>query len=150
MFRVREIKSKGYILIYTLTTCSLCLFIALGCYKMEILIKQNVERTEKNILKVDKEQKHREYILTALDQHIYENIKNISEEEIKRFFNSLDNFSLSYEESTVQYNKDKDCFLVQYYLKGKFYKEELYEYRVDGSSVVYGCIDYSFLKGELK
>ncbi|MCT8976045.1 hypothetical protein N4T77_05485 [Clostridium sp. CX1] len=117
---------------------------------MEILIKQNVERTEKNILKVDKEQKHREYILTALDQHIYENIKNISEEEIKRFFNSLDNFSLSYEESTVQYNKDKDCFLVQYYLKGKFYKEELYEYRVDGSSVVYGCIDYSFLKGELK
>lgn len=117
---------------------------------MEILIKQNTERTANNILKVEEIQKIKEYILTELDQYIYENVENIGEEELKTFLNSLGNFQLSYEESTITYNKDRDCFLIQYYIDGKFYKEELYEYKVHGPSVIYGCINYSFDKGELK
>lgn len=117
---------------------------------MEFLIKENSIKLQKNILKVDKSQKSKEYLLTELDEYIYVNVKDITEEDIKKFFSSLNDFTLIYEESCIKYNKEKDCFLIQYSINHKFYKEEFYEYKVNDAFITYGCIDYSFREGELK
>lgn len=150
MFRFRKSKSKGYTLIYVLIINSLCLSIVFGCYKMEFLKRENSIKMKKNILKVDKLQKYREYLLTELDENIYGNVNNITEEEIKNYLSSADGFSLIYDQCCIKYVKDKNYFLVQYYINNKFYKEEFYQYKVNDSSIIYGCIDYSYTKGVLK
>lgn len=150
MFRVRKSKNKGYTLIYVLIINGLCLSIVFGCYKMEFLRRENSIKMKKNILKVDKLQKYKEYLLTELDENIYGNVMNITEEEIKKYLTSTDSFSLTYDQCSVKYIKDKNYFLVQYYINNKFYKEEFYQYKVNGNSIIYGCIDYSYTKGVLK
>lgn len=150
MFRFRKGTKKGYILIYVLLVNSLCLLIALGCYKMECLKTENSLKLQKIILKVDKLQKSKEYIFTELDDYICENIKYENEEDIKNYFNSSEDFKLTYEECIVNYNKDKNYFLVQYYSNNKFCKEEFYKYKLNGKSVIYSCIDYSYKEGVLK
>ena len=56
----------------------------------------------------------------------------------------------SYNESHIEYTKNNNCFSIQYYINHKFYKEELYEYKIVNGSMRYGCIDYSFEKGKIK
>lgn len=149
MLRFRKGKNKGYILIYVLIISSLCLSIVFGCYKMEFLRRENSIKMKKNALKVDKTQKCKEYLLTELDEYIYENVNNVTEEDIKNYFSAVNGFSLTYEQCCVKYNKDKNYFLVEYYINNKFYKEEFYQYKVNGTSIIYGCIDYSYAKGVL-
>lgn len=150
MFRIRESKNKGYTLIYVLIISSLCLSIVFGCYKMEFLRRENSIKMNKNALKVDKLQKYKEYLFTELDEHIYGNVNNVTEEEVKNYFSSIDEFSLTYDQCCIKYNKDKNYFLLQYYIDNKFCKEEFYQYKVNNNSTFYGCIDYSYVKGVLK
>lgn len=150
MFGIRKNKNKGYTLIYVLIMSSLCLSMVLGCYKMELLRRENSIKMNKNVLRVDKLQKYKEYLFTELDEHIYENVKNITDDEIKSYLSSIKDFSLTYDECCIKYNKDKNYFLVQYYVNHKFCKEEFYQYKVNGNYIVYGCIDYSYVKGVLK
>jgi len=150
MFRIRKNKNKGYTLIYVLIISSLCLSIVFGCYKMEFLRRENSIKMNKNALKVDKLQKHKEYLFTELDEHIYGNVENVTEEEVKNYFSSIEEFSLTYDQCYIKYNKDKNYFLLQYYIDNKFFKEEFYQYKVNGNSILYGCIDYSYVKGVLR
>lgn len=151
MFRVRTRKSqKGFILVYVLFACSLCFAIVLGIYKMEVLIRRNDLKLQKNIMQVDNIQKSREYLLTELDDNIYKNVNCISEEEVKKFLNSTTDASIKYDDNLIKYINDSDCFLAEYYINHEFYKEELYQYKIINGSIFYGCIDYSYSKGEIK
>lgn len=151
MFSIRKKKNRsGFILVYVLFIGSICLSIAASCYKTEYLIRKNSLNFQKYSLKVNGIQKQKEYLLTQLDQYIYKNINDITEDEIKKYFQDAQSFSLSYEQCYVTYFNSRNCFLLVYYLNNKFYKEELYEYKVVGDSVNYGCIDYSFKKGDIK
>lgn len=150
MLRTRQGKSKGYTLIYVLIINSICLSIVFGCYRMEVLRRQNSIRAREKALRIDRIQKYKEYLLTELDEYIYVNANDITEEDIKSYFNSIDDFSLTYNQCCIKYNKDSNCFLAQYYINNVFYKEEIYQYKVNGNSVIYGCTDYSYAKGVLK
>lgn len=150
MFRLRKSKNKGYTLIYVLIINSLCVFIAFGCYKMELLVRENSMKMKNNVVKVDKLQKYKEYLFTELDENIYGNVNNITEDDIKKYLDSISDFCLIYDQCCIKYVKDKNYFLVQYYINNRFCKEEFYQYKVEGNSIIYGCIDYSYVKGVLK
>jgi hypothetical protein len=117
---------------------------------MEILIRSNNLKLQKNASKVDVLQKEREYLLTELDENICKNVSIISENEVKTYLSSISDFNVKYNDSCVKYIKNNNCFLVQYFINSKFYKEELYEYTIIDGSVFYGCIDYSFKQGGIK
>lgn len=151
MFRTRERKSKkGFILVYVLFACSLCFLIVLGVYKMEVLIRNNDLKLQQNTMKVDIIQKPREFLLTQLDENIYESVSYISEEGVKEFFNTTTSTAIKYDDNLIKYINDSNCFLAEYYINHKFYKEELYEYKIINGSIFYGCIDYSYKKGGIK
>ena len=137
-------------MIYVLIMSSICISIVFGCYKMEFLRRENSVKMYKNTMRVDKSQKYKEYLFTELDEYICENVKDITEDDIKNYFDSAIDFELTYEQCKIKYNKDRNYFLVQYYINNKFYKEEFYQYKVRGKSIIYGCIDYSYLKEVLK
>lgn len=151
MFGIRKKKSeRGFILIYVLFICSLCFIIVLGFYKMEVLIRSNNLKFQSNVLKVDNLQKTREYLLTELDENIYMNVSSIDENAVKEYLNSIADFKGKYNDSYVEYVKNNNCFLIQYYINHKFYKEELYEYKIVNGEIFYGCIDYAFEQGGIK
>lgn len=149
MLRTGKGRNKGYTMIYVLIMSSICISIVFGCYKMEFLRRENSVNMYKNIMRVDKSQKYKEYLFTQLDGYICENVKGITEDDIKNYFHSLIDFKLTYENCTIKYDKDKNYFLVQYYINNEFYKEEFYQYKVRGNSIIYGCIDYSYLEDDL-
>ncbi len=148
-FRKRKNRS-GFILIYVVFIVTLCIFIALNCFSLEMLKRENNLKMEKNILKVEVTQKIKEYLFTDLDEFLYKNKADITNEGIKDYLKSTTDSSIQYEDSYIEYNKEKNYFLVVYYVNNKFYKEEFYEYRVKDKLIFYTCIDYSFKKGELK
>ncbi|MBV7275047.1 hypothetical protein I6U48_19285 [Clostridium sp. PL3] len=114
---------------------------------MEVLIRNNNLKMEKSLVKVDKLQKTREYLLTELDDNIYKNVSVIDENSVKEYFVSMSKLDEKYEDSYIEYIKNNNCFLIQYYINHKFYKGELYEYKIANGLIYYGCIDYSFEKG---
>ncbi len=152
MFSIRKREStRGFILIYVVFIVTLCIFIALNCFKLEVLKRENNLKMQKNILKVEYEQKTKEYIFTQLDEFLYKNVTNLTSDGIKAYLDSLSGTIVQYEDSHIEYNKSQNCLLVVYYKDGKFSKEELYQYRVENNSIFYTCIDYSFKEGvELK
>jgi hypothetical protein len=106
---------------------------------------------QKNVLKVEYAQKTKEYIFTLLDELLYTNVTNLTSDSIKAYLDSLSGTIVQYEDSHIEYNKSQNYFVVIYYKDGKFYKKELYQYKVENNSIFYTCIDYSFEKGaELK
>lgn len=110
---------------------------------------ENNLKFQKNSLKINTIQKYAEYLLTELDEYILANVSAITQDDIRVHFSSLYDFSISYEECNISYVPNKDCFLIEYYLNHKFYKEELYEYKIYNNSLIYRCIDYSFERGRI-
>lgn len=113
---------------------------------MEMLRRSNNLAMSKNVVKVDLIEKHKEYLLTELNDYVHKNILNLTEEETRNYFTSLDDFKISYEGSYIVYDKKRDCFKGEYNINGKFYKKELYEYQVSNAVITCSCIDYSFEK----
>lgn len=151
MFRIRKEKSKrGFILIYVLFICSICFIVVLGFYKMEVLIRDNNLKLQSNVIKVDKLQKTKEYLLTELDEKIHGNVSEIKKDNVRKYLDSTESFNVKYDENCIEYRKNDECFLIRYYINHKFYKEELYEYEIIDGSIFYGCMDYSFEQGGIK
>lgn len=151
MLTIRKKKGRrGFVLIYVLFVGCICISIVSVGYKMEFVKRDNAVKLQNNTIKVDKLQKSREYLLSRLDKYILNNINSLSNEEIQTYFSTLNDFKVVYEGSYIIYIKDKNYFLLRYYLNNKFCKEELYEYKVTSKGLVYGCIDYSFKEGEIK
>lgn len=117
---------------------------------MEVLIRNNNLKMEKSLVKVDKLQKTREYLLTELDENIYNNVSSINEDSVKKYLESMVNIKDEHGESHIEYIKNNNCFLIQYYINHRFYKGEVYEYKIIKGSIYYGCIDYFFEKGKIK
>lgn len=132
---------------------SFCIFIALNCFKLEVIKRQNNLNMEKNMLKVDPTQKIREYIFTELDELLYKNAVTLTNEGIKSYLSSVGSTTNSivqigkYDNSCIEYNKNKDWFVVTYYVNNKFYKEEVYRYKVENNLIFYNYINYFFKKG---
>jgi hypothetical protein len=138
---------KGFILIYVLFIGCICILISLGCYSMEMNIRSNVVDTYKQAFKVNVKDKYKEYLLTELNQYICENIL-CNTTNIKEYMNSLDDFKIYFQESHVYYDKNIDCFIIEYVIDGTFYKQETFEYEIKDKDVIFSCIDYSFRKGD--
>lgn len=148
MFCNRKRKTReGFILIYVMFLVTLCIFIAINCFKLEVLKRENSLNIEKDILRTEETQKIKEYILTDLDQSLNKNVLNLSNEGIRAYMNSLTGTIVKYENSYVEYNRQKDYFVLVYYLDGKFCKEEAYEYNVKDNCIYYNCIGNYFQKG---
>ncbi|WPC44855.1 hypothetical protein [Clostridium sp. JS66] len=154
MFSIRKRRrSKGFILIYVMFIVSFCIFIALNCFKLEVLKRQNSLNMKKDVLKVDSTQKIKEYMLTDLDELLYKNVTVLTNDGIKSYLSSLISTRDSivtickYDNSCIEYNKDKDWFVVTYYVNNKFYKEEVYRYKVENNLIFYNYINYFFKKG---
>ncbi|WP_035774432.1 hypothetical protein [Clostridium carboxidivorans] len=119
---------------------SFCIFIALNCFKSEVLIRQNNLSMEKKILKVDPTQKIREYMLTDLDELLYKDVKMITNDEIKNYLSSKTDSIVQYDNSCIKYDKD-DYLVVKYYVNNKFYKEEYYKCKVENNFIFYKFIN---------
>lgn len=131
---------------------SLCIFIALNCFKLEVLKRQNNLSMERNVLKVECNQKIKEYMLTELDELLYKNVTSITDEGIRSYLNSMgdyttENHIVEYDNSYIKYKKEKDYFVVMYYVNSEFYKKEFYKCKVENNLIFYNCIGYSFDKG---
>ncbi|OBR94912.1 hypothetical protein CLRAG_12500 [Clostridium ragsdalei P11] len=144
----RKVK-KGFILIYVLFIGCMCILISLGCYSMEMHIRSNNLNSHKKSIQVDVTEKYREYLFTELNEYISKN-PSCDDNGIKQYISSLDNFKIYFEECYIFYDKNMDCFKVEYIFNGEFYKEETYEYEVKNKDILYSCIDYSFKKGGLE
>ncbi|WP_242866542.1 hypothetical protein [Clostridium ljungdahlii] len=116
---------------------------------MEMHIRSNNLNSHKKSIQVDVTEKYREYLFTELNEYISKN-PCCDDNGIKQYISSLDNFKIYFEECYIFYDKNMDCFKVEYIFNGEFYKEETYEYEVKNKDILYSCIDYSFKKGGLE
>lgn len=138
---------KGFILIYVLFIGCICILISLGCYSMEMNIRSNVMDTYKQTFKINVKDKYKEYLLTELNKYICKNIL-YEAANVKEYMNSLENFKIYFQESNLYYDKNIDCFIIEYVIDGNFYEQETFEYEIKDKNIIFSCIDYSFRKGD--
>jgi hypothetical protein len=134
---------RGFILIYVILIGFICIFISLGCYSMEMNIRSNNLKSYNKCLEVDAIGRQREYLLTELNKYIIENI-DCEGENPKERMSFLGDVRLYFEECFIYYDKNADRFKAVYIFDGKFYKEEIYEYKFEKGKILYSCVDYSF------
>ncbi|WP_446899345.1 hypothetical protein ACSVC9_05515 [Clostridium sp. LBM24168] len=131
-------------MIYVLFIGLVCIFISIGCYHMETLVKSNVVYEYKDVFKVEDIQKQRETLITKLNLYIMEKVDYGEEKNIRNHMLNIENFRIYYGNSYVYYDKSNDLFKLEYILDNKLYKEETYQYVVKDGKIRYGCVDYSF------
>ncbi|MGO5064861.1 MULTISPECIES: hypothetical protein [unclassified Clostridium] len=135
MFNKKRIK-KGYILLYALLMGGLCMFSSLFILKMENIKWQNSGKELKSLSKINRVQKDREYILSYIDKFFYENIENISSDNINEFIRSLDNnFKFTFN-NTLAYFYNGDL-IIDYYKNKIFYKQEKYKISTKDANIFY-------------
>lgn len=141
---------KGFILVYTLLITSICFITSLGCFKMELLKRDNNINFKKEINKLDLVQRDREYLLTDLDSYIYANLQDINCENIKNLFLNQSEKHFYFESSYIKYLNNMNSFYLCFYFNGSFYREELYKYNVSDGNVFYIPTEYSYKQGVLE
>lgn len=144
MFWNRSRKSKrGFILIYVLFIGLICIFISMGCYSMETLIKSDDLHDYKMSFKTDNIEKYREILITRLNEYINKSVGYHNDNDISKYFSNLKDFRICYQNSYVYYDKNSNTFKLEYIIDNKFCREETYEYTVNNGRIKYGCINYS-------
>jgi len=128
---------------------SICIISALGCFKLQILKRENNIRVGKGLSRTDVVQRDREYLITGMDKYIYSNLNDISSENIKNLLNSYEKQKNYYGSSYIIYITEKDAFYLCFYSNGRFYREELYKYNVAEGKVFYVPVGYSYKEGVL-
>ncbi|WP_053467036.1 hypothetical protein [Clostridium sp. L74] len=135
MFNKKRIK-KGYILLYALLMGGLCMFSSLFILKMENIKWQNSGKELKSLSKINRVQKDREYILSYIDKFFYENIENISSDNINEFIRSLDNnFKFTFNNTLAYFYNGN--LIIDYYKNKIFYKQEKYKISTKDSNIFY-------------
>ncbi len=119
---------------------SFCIFIALSCFKLEVLKRQNNLNMEKSVLKVDPTQKIKEYMLTELDELLYKDVTTLTNDEVKNYLSSKTGSIVQYDNSYIKYDTN-NYLVLMYNVNNKFCKEEHYQYKVENNFIFYRCID---------
>ncbi|AWI03770.1 hypothetical protein B9W14_04460 [Clostridium drakei] len=141
MFSIKNRRrSKGFIIIYVMFIVSFCIFIALSCFKLEVLKRQNNLNMEKSVLKVDPTQKIKEYMLTELDELLYKDVTTLTNDEVKNYLSSKTGSIVQYDNSYIKYDTN-NYLVLMYNVNNKFCKEEHYQYKVENNFIFYRCID---------
>ncbi|KOR26654.1 hypothetical protein ND00_05330 [Clostridium sp. L74] len=112
------------------------MFSSLFILKMENIKWQNSGKELKSLSKINRVQKDREYILSYIDKFFYENIENISSDNINEFIRSLDNnFKFTFNNTLAYFYNGN--LIIDYYKNKIFYKQEKYKISTKDSNIFY-------------
>lgn len=129
---------KGFVLVYTLLIGMLCIMLSLFCFEMLLEIRTNVIYSKSYILKVEVDQKGREYLLTEIKEYIIKNTATLTIPSITDLLRNTANTKL------VQW---QGCYVEKYDLN-KNYIAAVLPY--DDSNILKEVYQYKIVNGSLK
>ncbi|ABK61066.1 hypothetical protein [Clostridium novyi] len=133
MYRFKS-KHRGYIVVFTLIIISIIMGIFLYSFKLEVSKKMRNYSYKSIELSDDIYSKQREYLLARLNNFITEKCKDINEENLNLILNSVNDETVSYENTFVKFDdKNKNIILNLQNEKG-VKREDVYNYEIDEKS----------------
>ncbi len=123
---------------------------ALYILKMEHIKFQNVSEEITYLNKKSDVQKDREFILSKIDKEFYKNKKSVNDKDFKNKIKELvkTKYKFRYNHSYAYFDDDSNI-VIDYFVKGKFYKEEIYNVKLDKENLKYENINARYNKKEV-
>lgn len=143
-------RKNGFILIYTLLICSLCILIAVYFFSMEFKKMENIISYKKSITKDNKLDEYKEHLFTILYQNMPAEIRNSSTDNVKNYFqqnNTIYNYDNSY--SKIKYDAARNKIILQSYYDEYYHRDDLYDYKVLGGKLKFIYIQTLYVEGRL-
>jgi hypothetical protein len=128
----------------------MCMITVMLCIKIVLDEKENLFYFQNYALRERLDKKYKEYGFTALSEYITGKVNPLSKNQIKDYFYSYgDKNIISFEQSFIKYNKEKDSFSLVYFYDNAILKVDEYRYDIVNGDIKYTYFNSVYINGRI-
>jgi len=148
--KLRKIK-KGYILLYTIFICGICMCVVLYSFTLELKKARNIESEKNYLLISNKNEEYKEKLLSILYKNMSENIENNSNLEIKKYLkeNSI-KYYIDNKKGLLKYDEIEDNIIIDSYVDNYYFRRDIYTYDVVDNKLKFKYDKTIYIEGRIE
>ena len=104
---------KGFIMVYTIFVGIICLLIMMCIFNLQVSELKYSVGAKEYILKENKYQEYREYLMSLFHSYIDKNSNEIKNKGVRDFFCNTNSLVVSYKKGNVSYDKKENQFIFE-------------------------------------
>ncbi|MCM0650385.1 hypothetical protein NBE98_18650 [Clostridium swellfunianum] len=143
--------AKGYIALYVIFVCSLCIILAAYSFTLEIRRARTTNSLKNSILKINKVDEYKECGFTYLTNGINSSISSLSLDSVRQYLKAS-GFKIVYGEgkACIKYDLILDKIVLQTYYDSEFIRQDLYDYKIISDKLIYEYISTKYIEGRVQ
>lgn len=142
---------KGYITIYVLLACLLCIIITAYIFNLEVRRTRNAESYSKIVSTTKKYDDYKEYAFTYMHRLIISSISNLDYAGVNSYL-SLSNPKIKFDnnKACIKYDSVINKIVLETYYDSDYYRRDLYDYKVDSGKIKYVYLKTTYIEGRIQ
>jgi hypothetical protein len=143
--------NKGYIIVYILLVCSLCMVLVSYSFHMEISKSKNLRSYKDFIVKARKIEEYKEHLFTYLHKEINLSITSPTSENVREYLTVyLPEIRFDGDKACIRYDSITDRIFLETYTDAYNYRRDIYEYKVVSNEIKYSYLDTKNIEGRME
>jgi hypothetical protein len=145
------IVKKGYVMLYVLIMCALCIMIVSYSFYFEIKKRSNIESYERYVVKNNKYSEYKEKAFTFIHKDIIENVQALSYSTIRLYLSSRNpKFFIDNKSAVIRYDSSTNRILFETPYTEDYYRRDTYDYKVVSGKLKYVFLKSLYIKGRIQ
>jgi hypothetical protein len=142
---------KGYVTVYVLLVCSLCMILVSYSFYLEVKKIRNLKSYTSLIINTKKLDEYKEYLFTYLHKEVISSLSSLTYDNVKQCL-TANNFKFKFDngKACIKYDYIKNKINFETYYDADYYRRDIYDYKVVSNKLKYIYLNTIYIEGRIE
>jgi hypothetical protein len=142
---------KGYVTVYVLLVCSLCMIFVSYSFCLEVKKIRNLKSYTNLVVNTRKFDEYKEHAFTYIHKEVNIAISSLTYDNIKQYL-ITNNFKVKFDngKACIRYDSIKDKIVLETYYNVNYYRRDIYDYKVVSNKLKYVYSNTKYIEGRIE
>ena len=142
---------KGYVVVYVLLVCSLCMILVSYSFYLEVKKVRNIKSYTNLIINAKKIDEYKEYLFTYLHKEVNTAISSLTSDSVKQYL-TTNNFKIKFDngKACIKYDLSTNKIILETFYSTDYYRRDLYDYKVVSNKLKYMYVNTIYIEGRIE
>lgn len=151
MYKYKDNMKKGYVTVYVLLVCSLCMILVFYSFYLEVKKIRNLKSYTNLIINTKKFDEYKEYSFTYLHKEVNSSLSSLTYNNVKQYLTS-NNFKVKFDngKACIKYDYAKNKIVFETYYDANYYRRDIYDYTIVSNKLKYTYLNTIYIEGRIE